>query len=70
MTKEEKRAERKAVLSAKIKALKTEISKLRKLKRAEKKPLLKLNIELEMAVHQGQLKGYKNWLDQLENPLV
>ena len=69
MTKEAKRAERKAVLGAKIKELKTEISKLRKLKRVQKIPLLKLNIEFEMAVHQGQLKGYKNWLDQLENPL-
>lgn len=69
MTKEEKRVERKEALEAKIKELKTELSRLRKLKRAQKIPILKLSIELEMAVHQGQLKGYKHWLDQLENPL-
>lgn len=63
------KAEKKAALEAKIKALKTELKKMRKLKRAQKIPLVKLSIEMNMAVHQGQLKGYQHWLEQLENPL-
>lgn len=69
MTNEEKQAERKARLKATIEAHQAELSKLRQLKRAQKHPLAKLKIELDMSVYQGQLKGYQLWLEQLENPL-
>ncbi|BDS10591.1 hypothetical protein [Aureispira anguillae] len=65
MTKEEK----KATLEAKIEELQAELKKMRKLKRAQKIPLVKLSIDLSMSVCQGQLKGYQHWLEQLENPL-